>query len=442
MLTTSNSPNIFQSLHNRESGRAKGFEINYVHESLVRNIKGNKCSQKIINHKEGNLTTFLIQDQYAATLSSKTLKLWDMATKKKLWKYTLDPHLIWKEIIKIIDGKIVCTSASTIINAQNFEKTINIIDLQTGRQTAAITNSKLRDGRTCIVGKSIFSVFHNAAIGEWDLEGREIQIHNLGKTTYNHTDLLVMNRSLDNSKILASDFFLVHFDNSDLSIRNLQKKVNKFAEWKYDSQIHSQPAKVIDGKFLIFGFDKRQRGGYDKYRISDPECCIYDLESMQITENYHKEDKEFISLGTEEDHQNYLLENGSVQKIVVNEDWIFLGFNNGRLVAINFAEKKHKVLGKHSLAIHDLAIDGNILISGSKEFEGQQQIAAEVKLWDLKSLEKIAETRLPSLAKISFMSGKVLVASGNQLCEWDFFLPPSIQKDFNYDDPGVWSLSQ
>lgn len=87
-------------------------------------------------------------------------------------------------------------------------------------------------------------------------------------------------------------------------------------------------------------------------------------------------------------------------------------------MAVNLAEKKHIVLGKHNNSVHNLAVEGQILISGSERSDK----CAELKFWDIKSMTKIAEMELPNLSKFSFVFGKIVAAVGKSLIQWDYLV--------------------
>ncbi|HEV8051006.1 MAG TPA: hypothetical protein VGP47_00815 [Parachlamydiaceae bacterium] len=404
MLSLSHSRNVYNDLKNREHDPRKQ-ENNYIGSLIQKNIKNNNYCEKIIDKHQAYITTFVALDSFAATLSRRTLKLRDTKTGNHLWTFTLEYPDHWVEIIKIIDGKIVSSAQTRISERPEYESTIRIIDLQTGRQTASIENKQMADDKVCMVGKRIFSVYPNGTIGEWNLEGDAVRQIQSEKLNNNH------------SQFLASEFFLVHLEDNTVIIHDLNKNTNRIINLNFEKgSLPSISNAHIDDKRLICGFNK-----FSERAI--PDCCVIELDNGKITYKYFA-NGDFIPLGDVNVHEAYRRESSSIQKILIHKDWIFLGRLSGTIVAVNLVDRTHKVLGRHSQAIQDLAIDGDIMMSSSQRSGLFQNIMAEINFWDLKSLEKISEISLPFLYKASILSGKVLAAVEYKLMEWDFLIPP------------------
>ncbi|HEV8051007.1 MAG TPA: hypothetical protein VGP47_00820 [Parachlamydiaceae bacterium] len=406
MLTVSNpsKPNIFNVLSNRELDPRK-LERHYINDCLIqKNIKNNNFCEKIIGKHDGYIITFEILNPFAATLSRKTIKLRNMETGKDVWSFTPDPPVYWMEIIKIIDGKIICAGHKKISDKPEYESTIRIIDLLKGKQTADIKNKQIEDNKVCMVGKRIFSVYPTGIIGEWDLDGnavQQIQSEKLNK----------------NSMFLSSELFLVHLEDNIVIIHDIIKNNKRIVDLNFEKgSLPNISHAYINGTRLICGFNKFSNRPL-------PDCCVVELDSGKITDKYFAHG-DFFPLGDENAHESFLKESSSIKKIIAYKNWMFLGYLSGTIVAVNLVDRSHKVLGTHSQAIQDLAIDGDIMISGSHRSGPFQDILAEIKLWDLNSLENISEISLPVLYKTSIISGKALATVENKLMEWDFLIPP------------------
>lgn len=420
MLTSSNSGNISHSLRQREHGFAAGFEENFVHDSLTRNIKGKKCLQKVIEKYNNNIITIAVRDCYAAIATRKKLSVRNLITGDTLWKLSSGTSISFQEIIKITKDKIFCCCTRKIADGPVLETSLGIFDLLTGDQDT-IKDPDFENKKICVIGKRIFNIGTNGCINERNFENDNIHAHKTLSGTF----------LKNNPKLMASESFLVQFDDRRIHIFDRVSNEERFIKVP---TLEAISAVAIVGEKLICGLTNTYRlNKQNDSHFSD--CIVIDLKTGKITDKYFK--KEFTLLN-DLPNDFYISENYPIAKILPYKEWTFLGLHNGLVVAVNFAEKTHKVLGQHIVGIEDLIIDEEILMSVSKELE-REKIKAKLILWDLKSLEKIAETRLPNLSKAFFVSGKLLAAVNNQLVQWDFFQPSSIEMDLDGNTPGVWS---
>lgn len=351
---------------------------------LVNNVAHDNCTTRIFNGHTRKILSFEVKDSLAASLSSdRQVKLWNVQTGECLWTYSPMPLIHWRPWIKIAGDYVVCAGREETPFEYQYENTIKIIRIADGSEEATIRDSRLITDLICVIGKRIFGVLSQRNIREWDFRGHLVREIGFEKNIGNF------------SKLFGSANFLV-FVSNDIFIYYLDSNRFKIIELFYDSLIRGISSAHIQNNKLICGV-----ANYSGWRL--PNCYVVDLESGQITDQYH----------------TCLPRLGSVRQVLLRESWAYLGHSSGRVVAVDLISNKHYVLGVHKVGVDHLALEGEILITGSRWVNNQ---SAELKFWDTRSLELIREHELPCLNKVDFTSGKVLFAVKHSLVQWDFLV--------------------
>jgi hypothetical protein len=119
-------------------------------------------------------------------------------------------------------------------------------------------------------------------------------------------------------------------------------------------------------------------------------------------------------------NQPYTTEEGSIEKIIGDKQRVYLGHSKGKVAVVDLNKNAHVVLGKHHNAVEFLALEGSILVSGSRP-NGKHP--AEIKFWDIKSMMPMAEMNdLLSLNEMSFHSKTLYAAVGESFNRWVYEL--------------------
>jgi hypothetical protein len=250
-----------------------------------------------------------------------------------------------------------------------------------------------------MIGNNIFSLLNYKTIGEWDLKGK-----------------LIKEIKSDNNlpgqipNLLGLGDFLVHICEKNIIIHDLQKESQKKIETVKSIFSSHLDSNYFDSNRLICGFTTSD----DK----NPNCCVIDMENGEITNQYRAEKAfEHYKIDYYDNQKPYLTESGTIGSIIANKEWVYLGHSTGTVVAVNLADKSHSVLGKHKTHVYYIALQGQILITGS---DYTRSHSAELKFWDIKSLTKIAEFEFDSLNAIALISGKVFAAANCSLIQLDY----------------------
>lgn len=401
MFAVSQSQNAYHLLKNRELGTP--FSKNFKDQYLIRNMSEGNYKKTIFNGHDSAITALDIKNYLTATLSfNDKIKLWNLETGKCLW--TFDPNPKWRclERIKIVEDSLICSGIIRMQDQQKYNNVIRIVSLQTGLQTAIITDSRLETDRVCTIGRQLFCALNDGNIGEWDFEGKFIR--------------LIQSRKINelSVQLLGMENFLVHFGYNIIVIHNIVNNTKRELELTFEKRKMSIIHAFSDGNSLICGFS-RSRGE------NSPDCCVLDLESGIIISQYQATGAFVHTEINYKNNETYLTDSGTVWRVIIKEEWAYLGHSTGKVVAVDLARKKHFILGQHDTGVDHLVEDGQILVSGSSRIHNHN---AQLKLWDLKSRTKIAEIELPILDKIAAVSGKVLAVAGESLIQWDYLSSP------------------
>ncbi len=402
MFVDSNFNNICQLLTHRELGRRVSFE-NYIDQLVIKNIKENAYSEtNFVNNDV--ILAIDVQDYLVVTANlDHTIKLWNLETGKCQWTFDPKPQVRWSQMIKIVEGNIICTGEE-VNNIKN--RTIRIIHLKTGIQTASITNSKI-GLEVCPMGQEIFVSYQKKkSIVKWNTSGKFEGV--VAKKIQSHA-----------YKILGSEKILTCFFYNTVMVFNLYTKNMIKMEFNLENQHTTKISSlcIIPGNILLCGFNTNTK---DKV----PDCCLIDLdkgncEQYQLPGVFNDSEIEDSIV------QSYPFGYG-VSKVKGNKDWVFLGHSKGKVVALNLNNKQATLLGQHSNSVTYLELEGKILISGS---EHKLNTSAELVFWDIQSMTMLMRKELPSLKSIFFTTGKVLCAINNLLVQWNFLNSQKEQKN-------------
>ncbi|MDP1609197.1 MAG: hypothetical protein Q8L98_07790 [Chlamydiales bacterium] len=388
MSAISLSQNFFSLLKSRELGaRVPLFTGQNL---LIQNIQEGNYTKTLFNGVGLQIKAFDVKDDFIVT-ASDVIKLWNLKTGQCLWTFAPTPKVYWGKTIKIVEGHIVC-SGFVKATRQPYNGTIRIIDVKTGVEKFAITNRLLEIDKVCAIGGRIFCVF-GQVIGEWDFEGNFIRRRTSEK--------------LDGQKaqFLGLGKFLVFAYNNRIIMRDIQKNTVRKFELDTEQGKPKISSAHIEGHQLICGFNS------DETKNSS-HCCVIDLERRSITDQY-----EVIGAFVDDETSEF----GQIVTVLKKEEWVYLGYTTGAVVAVNLIEKKHVVLGKHPSCVSHLVIDGFVLISGSSKSENTSS-SGELKFWDIRSMKEIATKNFSNLIKISFVAGKVFTATDYSLEQFDYLV--------------------
>lgn len=393
MSAISSSQNFVSLLMNRELGtRVPLFSGQNL---LIQNIKEGNYTKTLFKGVGRQIKAFDVKDDLIAT-ASDVIKLWNLKTGQCLWTFNPTPKVYWGKTIKIVEGNILCTGFVKA-SRQPYYGTIRIIDVKTGVEKFAITSHLLEIDKVCAMSGRIFCVL-GRVIGEWDFEGNFIR--------HRASEKLIGQKP----QFLGFGKFLVCVYNNIIIIRDIQKNtVRKFKLITEQGKPEISSAH-IEGHHLICGFNSDEI-------IKSSYCCVIDLESVSITAQY-EETGAFVD--------NESSEFSQIATVLKKEEWIYLGYTTGVVVAVNLTEKNHVVLGKHQSCVYHLAIEGLVLISGSSKSESASS-PAELKFWDIRSMKEIATREFSSLIKIAFIAGKILIAADYSLVQWDCLVPHKVK---------------
>lgn len=381
------SSNIFYSLQKREYGHSISLNKT-TNRYFINNVKNNNCTKTIINCHELSINNFDVRDNLAVTSSDDSLKLWDLKSGKCRWVFTAGVR--WEGILKILEDKVVC---SGIADPQfRCDATIRILDLNEGYQTASITD-RFRCDKVRIVANQIFASHSGVEISQWNLKGELMRCINLN-----------CNIELFLSEFLASDKFLVCAYGKKIWMYDLQKEKSEIMilDMVRGNELSSIS---LNGNQLICGLK------YISSEVSLDYCCIVDLEKKAVIHHYLAK-KDFLDG----------FPPGCLQQVVGSQEWTYaIHHPTSKIVAINMPEQNHIVVGKHSQSCY-LTLEGQLLVSGSDTVFPQSP--SKIKFWDLHSLTKIGEKKLPDyhLNKICLFSGKLFAAIEGSLVQWDFLV--------------------
>lgn len=339
------------------------------------NIVRRNREAKISRGDPAPIRALAVAGQFAVTVGSLgALHFWDLATGEFRWRFDPEPGVNWKGSVKIVDGKIIYSGPTVTEKGLERGGTIRVLDCKTGIETATIKDSQLLGEQVHAVGKRIFSILGDGNIGEWMMEGKFIRVIVSGNSPHFAP------------KLLGAKEILVHFFDNVLVIHNVRendKKIIELAGEILDAH--------IDGGILTCGYrDTREK--------STPGCSIIDLKEGRVIANYRLEN-------LKGDDQ------GDVRKVIGNKRKAYLGLSSGALIAIDWDKKTHLFFGRHSSPIHQLALEGEVLVS-SREGPGNQ---ATMKFWNTSSMKEFSEIKLPAPLNVILTSSKVVTTTGSAI---------------------------
>ena len=410
------SHNVFNALSRREYGKPTALK-SYLGYRVEKNLVSKNHTKTIFSGHQQRIHAVDIKGAFAASMSfDYTIKLWNCETGQCLWTFRANPVVRWSEMLKIVDGRIVCSGLAETSVEHKLDNTIRLLDLKTGNEEATITHPQLCYEEVCAVGNRIFGLLNTGKISEWDLHGNQIQLID--------SEILVGSFP----KFFGEGNFLVYACDDKILIHNLttndkQKIVFEPKSVEYFDKTSITQVR-LDGSRLFCGLRTHQ-----VRTLTD--CVVIDLETCTMIHSYQATGA-FLHTERDRDRTLYTTEAGYVSSFVVDNEKMYVGHNSGKIVAIDLAEKSHIVLGQHNHAIFYMSIEGGILVTGSS---GLFNSGAELKFWNVKSLSKLAEMELPDLCRVSLIGGKVLAATGSSLVQWDYLVGHEGEKLITQSSP-------
>lgn len=380
--------NIFQQLKQRELQSRGNFET-FRDQTLIQNVEKSNYAKTIFNGGTHPIKEFDVQGNFAATLTTNEIKIYDLKNEKCLmtiYKTGDDNELMY---IKIVNDCVFIKDECEI-RVFDFIKRIE-------------KKSIYCDSKFCIIGTQIFCMQDNR-IEELDLNGNFVK--SFGEKVGDYI------------KFFGSEKFLVCVDLREITIYDLQKNAQRKVALKKNVDGPYISNAYIDGERLICGFSTGITDIQSKIEKNNhPDLCVIDLNNGNIINQYR------ANGFTHTTKAPYILPlySGCVNSIIKNKEWIFFGHSTGHLVAVDLVEKRHVLAGKQFGGIFYLSIDGQILISASKEDYNNK---IEITFWDINSMKKLAEQEIildkPCLPKIFFKSGKLYINNKNSLIQYDY----------------------
>lgn len=426
--------NVFNQIQNRNIARLSSFE-SYKEHHTNQNIKEVNYTKTILKAHGKPITTFDINEDQAVTCAGKTIKLWNLKTGECQWTYGPPANgpslkIDWKSL-KIINDQIVCTGRTSIAEDENEEientendiedvnSTVVMLDLKTGKEKATIKDPRIDANKVCLVGQKIFCLLAegeigewNGTIGEWNLDGKLIR--EIPSDKFSIFDFVTF---------LGSENYLVHISDEAIMIHDLLKNRVHRLDLKDDIDSTIISSAHIDDDQLVCGFDNNTK------QRNNPDCCVIDLKTGDIKSQYQATGA-FTHTMLDRFNQPYSTEEGSIEKIIGDKatDHVYLGHSTGQVVAVDWNQNSHKVLGQHRNAVEFLALEGQILVSGS---QSDSKHPAEIKFWDIKDMKPIGELNLPSLNKLSFQSKTLYAAVGKTFTRWIYELVTHVGEELS-----------
>lgn len=360
-----------------------------TNDDFIRNIKEGNCNKTYyIAHEKAPITTFAKFGEYLVTVAKDDkIVLWENGIFRR--KIDLENQMGSKATIRLADGKIVFGSSVEIPNAEEYSNKMEIYRLD-GVKISCTSNLGLIQSRICPISKSIFSVYQkdgDTIIGEWDLEGKQVAS---------------ISSTLTSRKLIASDKYLVHFNEKELLIYHRHEKTSKILDLPLEFSDSKISHMHIDGSLLYCGLWN------PKNHI---ECYIIDLEKVEMISQYRSQDHD----SEEREIGKGTLNSSKVQQMAADHNHVFLGHSN-HVVAVNLPNKTHISIGKHKAPITLVALKNDLLFTGS---DNTEEHPAELKIWHPATMALISEMELPSLQMLD-LSDKIMAAVGSVIIEWDY----------------------
>jgi WD40 repeat protein len=419
------SKNICALLKQREYGK----KLSVDRSRYVYNIAKGNYTIAIGNKHLDNIHSLDVNEHFAATAAfDHTIKLWDCDTGQCKWSFVLQKAPSNSGILKIVNEHIIYsyhyieTTDDTMNISTSMYETL-FIDLKTGIDICSFQSSDLYNHKIVIIKDRIFGRLREGNLAQFESTGKLVRII--------PTSFLADPR--EHEFLTADDFLVTVFKNTILiydSSAHAQSKdaaapsvlrliatktgVSVCLAEEEQAQVFSNGVHItsccIDGLQLVCCM-------HNRFQKNSIDCCIIDLVTREIIDQYRILEADLEDWGVLWKY-NYLED--SAEKIIKENEWLYLGCNSGRVIAVNMIKKGHAVLGCHDCNnVHDLALDSNILVSASNDTNSHIGI---LKIWDITTFECLETKKLPSLIKTTITGGKIHAITENSLVQWDFLV--------------------
>jgi hypothetical protein len=313
---------------------------------------------------------------------------------KCLWTYPIEPTVMEKAKVKIIDGYLVFFSSMMSSHKLHYDNRLLFLNLNTGAEAFEVKGTnKLGVGKVAFCGNRVFTLLcGDDKIKEWSPEGKCIK----SIPTNSNTGILS-----------CSDKYLIHAYQNRICINYLTKERHRRIIHLPKCGTTWQKIKCLflDGDRLFCGFTSQSTNTLYNFHIIN-------LEKGCISKSYVTPKCEDAALSS----------NNYVKSIAVFNDRVFIGNSKGEIAAVNLSEEipKYCLLEQqHSAPVNKLIISNNILISTS-DCHLVNHIPAEIKFWDLNTLKQINSANLPSLSNCHFDNWNCVVGTEESIVKWDF----------------------
>ncbi len=375
---------------------------------IMANITGQHCEKTILSGHNRVINHVTIHDRHIYTSSEDgSIKCWDLDLGKLKWSYQPTPRVRWTGKVGISEsGEIVCAGlADREGGAMNYDPSIHILS-KDGKLKASIVEQPaicapcLDVRRVVVLGNRIFakqSLSHDQRIKAWDLEGHPLD------------DIPSPDRDATFKAFRAHGNKLVTVDQKFLSIFDLDSKTE--VRFKPKLSLGGKGLRItrtfIDGSRIVCGFG----------RPASVTCCVVDLETGRLLHHYLAFGA-FLHRGYDFYAKCfYETEDGYVTAIALRKEWAYVGDSSGIVLAINLAEEKHTTLGRHQSDVFYLAIDGDVLVTGSDCRKG---IPAEIKIWNVVNCTLLQSMEHPSVMGLTFQDGRLFASIEHSLVVWNY----------------------
>jgi hypothetical protein len=341
-------------------------------EHIKNNMKKGNCQKIVLNSHSGDVNAFDIdvKRHLAVTCDNNQIILWNTESKKRLWAVEYQHHRKSSNKIKILGSHIFFES---------FDK---------GTQRLTLRILTLENGEEVGPDSPYYKLLLKKTMGVLGI----------------HHPISSQFKRLNNKNFSVSIFDRM------VAITDLQK--NKTKEIRFDPS--SISCVDINDNHLVCGL----RANTDDGNFLD----LYSIDLGSGKKKFHKLPEEVYT------------SNNKIESILLDKDWAYLGYSSGMVAVVNLDLGGHVVLGHHSSSIFDLAMEGKILVSSSRD-----QNASELIFWDAMTMEKIGENQLSSLHAMSFDSGHISAAVGNSLVQLNYVDPPVAEKRPKKDRNDSWA---
>lgn len=412
------SNNIFQFIREKEivGGVSSSTIENLLERRFIHNLKGQNVTKMIMNSRDCISKFAIGENDEAVTIDlNNEVKLWDVSTGKCKWTFTVNPPILWCGLIQIIDGNLVCSGVAE--NSGQDAHLIGIFNLQLHKKIAIFSGNgsnftgygrrlqnNLQDG-VFIHNKKIFCVKNTADLCEiqhdevygWNLDGKKLQV-------------------------ITQDDYQFYFDNPFNDVIKLQNSrivFKKNSIWIQETNNENKIHKVeMQGNVEAFCLDSSHLrlafiNQFEKNKIIESNLTILDLNENKIIQEYN-----ISSMLKSSRHKNSISSKSDwINKIIMQNEWVYLGSSQGKVVAVNLDGKKQTELGIHTCIIDHFSLIKNILVSVS-QFE--EIVETEIKFWDTRTLTLIKSIKLNSLTMPQFMDGKMYAFIEKGLICWNY----------------------